>query len=833
MPSNSFSGMAEERLQPISLHQEMQRSYLEYAMSVIVGRALPDARDGLKPVQRRILYAMHELGLTPDKPYRKCARVVGDVLGKYHPHGDQAVYDALVRLVQDFASRYPVLEGHGNFGSVDDDPPAAMRYTETRIAEIANEGLLKEIGSETVDFGQNFDGSQQEPLVLPAQLPFLLLNGCSGIAVGMATSIPPHNLNEIVDGLIALIRKPELSNEKLSKLIPGPDFPTGGEVLLGTGVKESYLKGRGSIPMRGLTHVEEIQPGKGKHKRNAIIITELPYQISKAGWIEKLADIVNEGKIGGIADIRDESDRDGMRIVVELRRDGDHPTVLKDLYRRTSLQSNFGTILLALVNGQPKQLSLKELLCRFIEYREITVTKRTKYLLKKTSTRLNILEGLLKALKDVRKVINLIEKANDSSEAKIKLMVNMEINEQQADAVLGMPLRKLTNLEQNSILKEANELKEKKIEFEKLLKNRDQLLDTIINELKILKKKFGNKRLTRLIDGGDELIAERNAQMRPNAELQRQNAYKALPSDGKLLIQEDNQIKIVSPQIIGRLHLTESCKLGEEVSPAKIIWPIKEKPRILAITKHGKIALVKWEFVAQKNGTLETFLPGGIEDKEIIQILPLPLDETLGLGLLSSDGRFKRLSINDVLDLSGRAASIVKLKDGVYLKSAVICYPEGEIILASDFGRIIKMKVNDENIPVMGKLAQGPQIMRLFPKEKIIAATSCKKNSNDSIAIVTRKGKIYKLNITSLRACKRSDIGDIIVPLEKLESEFNPIVDLCNSSNLISIMTNKNRSLRLKPEEIGYLAEENTNLLESILKNEEFVEKIIPLIKME
>ena len=245
MPSNSFLGMAEERLQPISLHQEMQRSYLEYAMSVIVGRALPDARDGLKPVQRRILYAMHELGLTPDKPYRKCARVVGDVLGKYHPHGDQAVYDALVRLVQNFASRYPVLEGHGNFGSVDDDPPAAMRYTETRIAEIANEGLLKEIGSETVDFGQNFDGSQQEPLVLPAQLPFLLLNGCSGIAVGMATSIPPHNLNEIVDGLIALIRKPELSDEKLSKLIPGPDFPTGGEVLLGTGVKESYLKAIG------------------------------------------------------------------------------------------------------------------------------------------------------------------------------------------------------------------------------------------------------------------------------------------------------------------------------------------------------------------------------------------------------------------------------------------------------------------------------------------------------------------------------------------------------------------------------------------------------------
>ncbi len=306
--------MAEERLQPISLHHEMQRSYLEYAMSVIVGRALPDVRDGLKPVQRRILFAMYELGLTPDRPYRKCARVVGDVLGKYHPHGDQAVYDALVRLVQSFSSRYPILDGHGNFGSVDDDPPAAMRYTETRLAPIANQALLNEIGSKTVDFAPNFDGSQQEPTVLPAQLPFLLLNGCSGIAVGMATSIPPHNLNEIINGVIALIKKPNLSDEELLKIIPGPDFPTGGEVLLGSGVRETYLKGKGSIPMRGLTHIEEIQPGKGKHRRNAIIITELPYQLSKAGWIEKLAELVNDGKINGIADIRDESDRDGMRV---------------------------------------------------------------------------------------------------------------------------------------------------------------------------------------------------------------------------------------------------------------------------------------------------------------------------------------------------------------------------------------------------------------------------------------------------------------------------------------------------------------------------------------
>ena len=414
--------MAEERVEPIALHLEMQRSYLEYAMSVIVGRALPDARDGLKPVQRRILFAMQELGLTPDRPYRKCARVVGDVLGKYHPHGDQAVYDALVRLVQTFASRHPLLDGHGNFGSVDDDPPAAMRYTETRLAPIAHQALLEEIGDDTVDFASNFDGSQQEPTVLPAQLPFLLLNGCSGIAVGMATSIPPHNLGEVVDGLIALIRQPGLSDERLLELIPGPDFPTGGEVLLSSGLQDTYLHGRGSIPMRGVAHTEEVQLGKGRHKRNAVVVTELPYQLSKAGWIEKLAESVNDGKIGGIADIRDESDRDGMRVVVELRRDAEPDKVLKDLQRRTALQSNFGAIMLALVNGQPQQLSLRQLLQTFLDYRELTLIRRTSHALRKTEDRLEVVEGLITALNNLQAVIAMIQEAQDAGSARASLM---------------------------------------------------------------------------------------------------------------------------------------------------------------------------------------------------------------------------------------------------------------------------------------------------------------------------------------------------------------------------------------------------------------------------
>ena len=486
--------MAEERVQLIALHQEMQRSYLEYAMSVIVGRALPDVRDGLKPVQRRILFAMHELGLTPDRPYRKCARVVGDVLGKYHPHGDQAVYDALVRLVQTFSSRHPLLDGHGNFGSVDDDPPAAMRYTETRLAPISHEGLLDEIGADTVDFASNFDGSQQEPTVLPAQLPFLLLNGCSGIAVGMATSIPPHNLGEVVDGLIALVRQPDLSDEEVLKLIPGPDFPTGGEVLLGSGVRETYLRGRGSIPMRGVAHVEEVHPGKGKHRRNAVIVTELPYQLSKAGWIEKLAEQVNEGKIGGIADIRDESDREGMRVVVELRRDADPEAVLTDLQRRTSLQSNFGAILLALVDGRPQQLTLRQLLQTFLDYRELTIIRRTNHALRKTEDRLEVVEGLITALGSLQKVIAMIQEARDASKARASLMVHFDLTERQADAVLAMPLRRLTGLEQESLRKEAKDLGQERERLTLLLENREQLLDALIEELIQLKKRFATPR---------------------------------------------------------------------------------------------------------------------------------------------------------------------------------------------------------------------------------------------------------------------------------------------------------------------------------------------------
>ncbi len=821
--------MAEERLQPISLHKEMERSYLEYAMSVIVGRALPDARDGLKPVQRRILFAMHELGLTPDRPYRKCARVVGDVLGKYHPHGDQAVYDALVRLVQTFSSRHPVLDGHGNFGSVDDDPPAAMRYTETRLASIAQEAMLNEIGENTVDFSPNFDGSQQEPTVLPAQLPFLLLNGCSGIAVGMATSIPPHNLNEVVNGLIALIKNPSISDVKLLEHIPGPDFPTGGEVLIGSGVRETYLKGRGSIPMRGVAHIEEIQPGKGRHKKNAVVVTELPFQLSKAGWIEKLADLVNDGKIGGISDIRDESDREGMRVVVELRRDSNPENVLKELQRRTSLQNNFGAILLALINGQPKQLSLRELLQSFLEYRENTLTRRTKHKLNKTEERLEVLTGLIKALNNLQEVILLLQEAPDASRAKASLIVKLSITERQADAVLAMPLRKLTGLEQEGLRKEKQELDIYREHLLRLLHDRKLLLEELIKELKTLKKRFGNQRRTKLIEGGDALLAERAASQRPNTELQRQQALSALPSDGRLLIQHDQQVKIISPQLLGRLQLNKTSNLSDDTSPVQLIIPIENNPRLLAISKSGKIALIRWEFAGQQPGRLEKFLPGGLEGDKIVNLINLPKKDNLSLGLLSSDGRFKRLPIEEVLDLSGRAATILKLKEGVSLRSAIICEHGGSVVVASDLGRVQRFLVKDSTLPIMGKLAQGPLTMKLLPGEELIGAVSSPANQNYHMIIITKYGKITKLDINSLRICERGNIGQMAMKLKTSNQSKDKVVDIASGSDIISIVSNQNRYGRINISELDLNSSKELSSIAISLKDNETIQELVSL----
>ncbi|WP_341883482.1 DNA topoisomerase (ATP-hydrolyzing) [Synechococcus sp. UW140] len=818
--------MADERIVPIALHQEMQRSYLEYAMSVIVGRALPDVRDGLKPVQRRILFAMYELGLTPDRPYRKCARVVGDVLGKYHPHGDQAVYDALVRLVQTFASRHPLLDGHGNFGSVDDDPAAAMRYTETRLSPLSHGGMLDEIGSDTVDFANNFDGSQQEPTVLPAQLPFLLLNGCSGIAVGMATSIPPHNLGEVVDGLIALLRNPELSDQKLLELIPGPDFPTGGVVLTGSGVRDTYLQGRGSIPMRGVAHIEETQPGKGRHKRGAVVITELPYQLSKAGWIEKLAEQVNEGKITGIADIRDESDREGMRVVVELRRDANAEQVMAELHKRTALQSNFGAIMLALVHGKPQQLSLRQLLEQFLEYRELTMVRRTRYALKRCEDRLEVVEGLIKALNVLREVIEMIQSARDSASAKASLQVQLDLTERQAEAVLAMPLRRLTGLEQESLRKELEELRQEQKELRHLLDDRPTLLDTLVKELKQLRKQFATPRRTRLQEGGDDLVAQRAAAQRPNAEAQRLHALAAISSDNRLLLQSDGLLRIASPQSLGKLHLSGPLPFGDHGAHGQLIIAVQPAPTLLAFTSGGRVAALRWEFAAQQPGPIEKFLPESVDGQgeKVVEVLVLPPEDiNFSIGLLSSDGRFKRIAAEEFRELSGRATTVLKLKDGVVLERAVICKETDNLIVASSTGRSLRLPIDENNVPLMGRTAQGPTLMRLLPGETIVGAAVTAADAE--VLLISALGQLKKLAVSNLRLCQRGDLGEIAL---RFSNRNDQLVDLRACDVELVAVETQTGSIRLQTDGLSAEDSRGTGLNLELPKTEK-VTRLLPL----
>ncbi|MGL4883091.1 MAG: DNA topoisomerase (ATP-hydrolyzing) subunit A, partial [Waterburya sp.] len=496
---------SQERIIPTDLSNEMSRSYLEYAMSVIVGRALPDARDGLKPVHRRILYAMYELGLTPDRPFRKCARVVGEVLGKYHPHGDTAVYDALVRMAQDFSMRNPLINGHGNFGSIDNDPPAAMRYTECRLQSLATDSLLRDIEAETVDFADNFDGSQQEPIVLPARIPQLLLNGSSGIAVGMATNIPPHNLGELIEGAIALIQNPAITDRELMQYIKGPDFPTGGQIIGRSGIKEAYITGRGSITMRGVAEIETLQQ-RGRAEKEAIIITQLPYQTNKSSLIEKIAELVNDKKIDGISDIRDESDRTGMRIVIELKRDAYPRVVLNNLYKQTTLQANFGANMLAIVNSEPQLLTIRRFLEVFLDFRVEAITRRTRYQLRKAEERDHLLQGLLIALANIDPIIQLIRGAADTATARNELVETYGLSQTQADAILQMQLRRLTALEAEKIQAEHEDLQSQITDLNDILARKERIEAIIESELDSIKQTHATPRRTEILQGEGGLL---------------------------------------------------------------------------------------------------------------------------------------------------------------------------------------------------------------------------------------------------------------------------------------------------------------------------------------
>ncbi|MBD2663093.1 DNA gyrase, A subunit [Richelia sinica FACHB-800] len=820
-----------------ALHTEMQRSYLEYAMSVIVGRALPDVRDGLKPVHRRILYAMHELGLTPERPYRKCARVVGDVLGKYHPHGDQAVYDALVRLVQDFSSRYPLLSGHGNFGSVDNDPPAAMRYTETRLAPVSHEGMLSEIGEETVEFIGNFDNSQQEPTVLPAQLPFLLLNGCAGIAVGMATNIPPHNLGEVVDGLIALIDHPDLSAEKLWELIPGPDFPTGGEIVGDGGIKEAYSTGRGSIVLRGVANVEEIPGGKGTKRRMSIVVTELPYQVNKAGWIEKVAELVNQGRLHGISDIRDESDREGMRVVIELKRDTNPQEILQHLYHQTALQTNFGAILLALVDGQPRQLSLRQLLEEFLKFREHTLNRRYSYELGKAENRSHLVAGLLKALANLDRVIEILRQAADGSTAKLSLCNQLELTEVQADAILAMPLRRLTSLEQQNLQQEFDQLTEQIDLLRRLLADRRELLKALKKDLRSLKRKYGDSRRTRILTASDIPAKEEKGTKQAAADDEENPKSKTPtfkpeqpPEEAILEFSQRGYVRRLSPtgkkpksEIGVNDHdfviQTEAASTDKELlilTSGGKVYPVSvgEIPHTTARSPRGTPLITLLTSTAQGNteGVVNRFLlPDNPEHGQIV--------------LLTKQGRIKRLSLNEFTNLSRRGITILKLKDDDELSFTQFTTTSEHLILASSGGRILRFAVNDEQLPIMGRAAMGLQAFRLLKNQNMVGCVTVKKD--EQILMVTEEGYAKRLEVSHMRGANRGDLGTQVVRFNNKTDHLAGMV-LAVANTEVALVTNKERVVRIPVDTVPILSKDDKG--ENVLQlNRD--EKIITVVR--
>ena len=702
----------QERIVLTDLRNEMSRSYLEYAMSVIVGRALPDARDGLKPVHRRILYAMYELGLTPDRPFRKCARVVGEVLGKYHPHGDTAVYDALVRMAQPFSMRMPLINGHGNFGSVDNDPPAAMRYTESRLQALTIDAMLQDIEAETVDFIDTFDGSQQEPVVLPARLPQLLLNGSSGIAVGMATNIPPHNPQELISGVLALIENPDLTDTELMAYIPAPDFPTGAQILGTADIRDVYTTGRGSITMRGVATIETTE-NPGRPDRDAIVVTELPYQTNKAALIEKIADLVNEKKLEGISDIRDESDRDGMRIVIELKRDAYPQVVLNNLYKQTPIQSNFSANMLALVNGEPQLLTLKRFLEVFLEFRIETIARRTRYFLQKAEARDHILQGLLVAQNHLDEVIAHIRAANDTASAKQELIDRYELSELQADAILQMQLRRLTALEADKILQEHDDLQTQIQDYQDILARRERVLQIIREELDSLKQRFSSDRRTRLIQASGSL-----------------DTIDLIANDRAIILLTDQgYIKRMPVDTFDAQNRATRGKSGTRMKDDDVIAHFLtccDHDFVLFFSDRGVVYCVPAYQIAMGSRNSR-----GIP---LVQLLPIPREERITslvavsefrddqyLLMLTKQGYIKKTALSAFNSIRSNGLIAISLVEGDELRWVRSVHPEDSILIGSRHGMTIHFKASHEDLRPLGRATRGVKSMNLRAGDSLIS----------------------------------------------------------------------------------------------------------------
>lgn len=781
-----------KRIISVDIEQEMKKSFISYAMAVIINRALPDVKDGLKPVHRRILYSMSELGLAPEKPFRKCARIVGDVLGKYHPHGDKAVYDAMVRLAQSFSIRHMLVQGHGNFGSVDGDSAAAMRYTEAKLSKIAME-MLRDIEKQTVDFYPNFDETLMQPTVLPAKYPNLLVNGSGGIAVGMATNIPPHNLREVIDGTIAMLDNPDITTDELMEHIKGPDFPTGGLAMGVSGIRQAYMTGRGKVSVRAKAEIDQY-----KENRARIIVNEIPYQVNKASLIEKIANLVSEKKIEGIADLRDESDKQGMRIVIELKRDVNANIVLNRLYKHTQMQDTFGIIMLALVDGEPKVLMLKEMLYYYIKHQKDIVVRRTKYELEKAKARAHILEGLIIALDNIDEVVNIIKKAKDTTTAKAQLIERFGLSEIQAQAILDMRLARLTGLEREKIEVEYKDLLKKIDYLQSILDIPQMVVDIIKKELTEIRNKFGDDRRTEITFADDEIDLDELIQeedmtvtLTHYGYIKRISAdtYRAQKRGGRGITGLSTREKDFAENVFvtsthnhllffsskGNVYRKKCYEIPESGRTAKgmaivnllsldagekitSVFPVTEygeESHLVMVTKNGFIKKTEMsEYVRIRQSGLRAI--GLRDDDELIRVFQTSGDDDIIVG--SKNGLSIRFNEKDVRPM-GRTAMGVKaisLKAGDELVDAAIIIPGCDIFVITENGFGKRTKEEEYRTQVRGGI--GVKTINITDKTGQLCGLKVVDGSED-IMIINDAGIIIRMNTAEISVFGRGTQG--------------------------------------------------------------------------
>ncbi len=769
----------------IPIEEEMRRSYLDYAMSTIIGRALPDIRDGLKPVHRRILYAMYELNNTHDKPYKKSARVVGDVIGKFHPHGDQAVYDAITRMVQDFSLRYPLVDGQGNFGSIDGDAPAAMRYTEIRLARIAEE-ILKDIEKETVTFRPNYDDSLIEPVVLPAKIPNLLINGSSGIAVGMATNVPPHNLREVIDGTIAYIDNQEITINELIGIIPGPDFPTQGLIYGRQGIRDAYETGRGHIILRAKAIIEQAK----RDGRESIVITEIPYQVNKARLIENIVELINDKKVEGISNIKDESNREGMRIVIELKRGEIALPILNKLYKHTQLQTTFGIILLTIVNNEPRYLNLKEVISEFVKFRKEIVTKRSTFELNKALERLHLLEGLKIALDNIDEVISIIKKSKNTPEARAALMERFSFSEKQATNILEMRLQRLTSMEREKIMEDYKNTTEEIRRLEMILKDESLLFGIIKEELTEIKQKYGNKRLTEIVDELPDITIE------------------------DMIKEEEVAVTITYKGYVKRTSLDQyknqmrggKGKIGIVVREEDFVdhlYIASTHSYILFFTNNGKVHMVKVHTIPDATLTAK--------GKPIINLINLEKDERVTaiahvkefsedkfLFFATKKGHVKRLSLDLLKNIRSNGIKAITLPDDDSLITVLETSGDGEIMIATKKGQSIRFQ--EAQIRPMGRLAYGVRGIRFKKQNDEVVAVE-RVDKSCTIFTVTQKAYGKWARCSAYRIQARGGSGITNVRCGVKNGEVVSLKRLGENDDVI-LVTDTGRTIRFKSSDL-------------------------------